>query len=71
MFVSITPEYLKQKATSPILYFALTSQIGDFFMPPFFPNLPPIPILKFLKEEKEKEGWSVRESFRKIFYIGS
>ena len=40
-------------------------------MPPFFPHLPPIPILKIFLKEEEKEGWSVRESFRKIVYIGS
>ena len=61
---------LKSKATSPHVYFALTSQIGDYFMPPFFSHLPPL-IKKIKKQEEEKEGWSVREPFGKIFYIGS
>ena len=51
---------LKSKATSPHVYFALTSQIGDYFMPPFFPHLPPL-IKKIKKQEEEKEGWSVRK----------
>lgn len=55
MFVSITPEYLKPKATSPILYFALTSQIGDFFMPPFFSPSASHPDFKNFFKRRRKE----------------